>query len=76
MSKTISYLFIPDIIRAGGCWFLHGNQAEHLEQVVLHDISDQNKREQAGGQTKDREEDETAVSVIIKTDHRFVLMFC
>lgn len=40
------HLFVPDIVRTGGSWFLHGNQAEHLEQVVLHDITDGDKKEQ------------------------------
>lgn len=49
----ILYLFIPDIVRAGGSWFLHGNQAEHLQQVVLHDIAD---NERTGGHIKERGE--------------------
>ena len=30
----------PDIIRAGGHWFLHCSQAQNLKEVILHDISD------------------------------------
>lgn len=71
LSETILHLFIPDIIRAGGGWFLHGNQAEHLEQVVLHDIADRDKKG-TGGHTKERRgENVMAVITFIKiiTDH-------
>lgn len=33
------YLLIPDVIWAGGSGLLHGNQTEHLQEMVLHDIS-------------------------------------
>lgn len=33
-----NYLLVPDVIRAGRGWFLHGDQAQHLQQMVLHDI--------------------------------------
>ncbi len=37
------YLLISNIIRAGGCRLLHGNQTEHLQQVVLHHITGDRK---------------------------------
>lgn len=47
------YLFIPHIIRAGGGRFLHCNQTEHLEEMVLHDISIRHKTKELGsGQAK------------------------
>lgn len=33
------YLLIPHIIWAGGSRFLHGDQTEYLEEMILHDIS-------------------------------------
>jgi hypothetical protein len=33
------HLLISHVIRAGGGRLLHGNQREHLEEVVLHDIT-------------------------------------
>lgn len=38
-SSRQCYLFIPHIIGAGGSRFLHCHQTEHLEEMVLHDIS-------------------------------------
>lgn len=68
--ETILYLFIPDIIRGGGCWLLHGNQAEHLEQVVLHDIADHDK---GNRWSHNREENVMAVSTIIRNNiHLFI----
>lgn len=31
-------LFVPHVIRVRRGWFLHGHQAEHLQQMVLHDV--------------------------------------
>lgn len=33
------YLLISHVVGAGGGRLLHGNQGEHLEQVVLHDVA-------------------------------------
>lgn len=71
--QMILYLFIPDVIRACRSWFLHGNQAEHLEQVVLHNISLVIVTSGTGGHTKDNE---MALVTIIKiiSDHVLVLL--
>ncbi len=63
--ETVLYLFISDVIRAGGCWFLHGNQAEHLEQVVLHDIADHDKENKQVVKQK-TEGNLTALGIIIE----------
>lgn len=33
------YLLISHVVGAGGGRLLHGDQGEHLEQVVLHDVA-------------------------------------
>lgn len=38
------YLLIPHVNWAGGSRFLHGDQTEHLEEMILHDISTSRKR--------------------------------
>lgn len=36
---ALRYLLVPHIIWTGSWRFLHGNQTEHLEEMILHDIS-------------------------------------
>lgn len=39
----MQYLLISHIIRVRGCGFLHSNQGEHLEQMILHYITDEER---------------------------------
>lgn len=37
------YLLISHVIRVSGRRLLHGNQGEHLEKMVLHDVTERRK---------------------------------
>lgn len=37
-SAELNDLLVPHVVRVGRGWFLHGDQAEHLQQMVLHDV--------------------------------------
>lgn len=38
-----SNFFVPNVVRMYGRWFFHGNQTKYLEQMVLHDVSNNTK---------------------------------
>lgn len=40
MTNVISCLFVTDVVRMHGGWLLHGDEAQNLQQVVLHHVTD------------------------------------